>query len=37
MENSFKINAYFAEEGEKIENLISYYLIQKMKNNKNIS
>lgn len=27
MNESFKINVYFDEKGEKIENLISYFLI----------
>ena len=26
MENDFKINAYFNDEGEEIENLLAFYL-----------
>ena len=26
MENDFKINVYFSDEGEEIENLLSFYL-----------
>ncbi len=26
MENDFKINVYFSDEGEEIENLLAFYL-----------
>ena len=30
MNETFKINVYFDEKGEEIENLISYFLIDKI-------
>lgn len=33
MNESFKINVYFDEKGEEIENLISHFLIHILENN----
>lgn len=32
MENDFKINVYFNDEGEEIEKILSFYLINLLEN-----
>lgn len=36
MNESFKINVYFDEQGEELEKIISYLLINQIEKNKNI-
>lgn len=36
MNESFKINVYFDEQGEELEKIITYFLINKIEKSKNI-